>query len=50
MEGPSLTEIFALAKESQTSLGTKGQYLKKEIEEEVKERLTYEEVLSYIQR
>ena len=50
LNGPSLTEISALAKESQTSLGTKGQDLKREIEEEVQERLTYEEVLSYIQQ
>ncbi len=48
LQGPSLADVSALAKDSQSSLGSKATDLKQEIQTEVRERLTYDEVLSYL--
>lgn len=49
LQGPPLAEVVELAKESQNSLGDTARELKGEIEEEVRKRLSYAEVIQYIQ-
>ncbi len=46
--GPPLTEVYKLAKESQNSLHNYNYDLKKELEAEIEKRLTYQDVLKYI--
>ena len=48
LEGPSLFEVFKLAKESQSSLGDSAQKLRQEIEQIVSARISYVEILNHI--
>jgi hypothetical protein len=48
LQGPALNDVFALAKESQNSLGRHDTALKTELEQRVAEKISYADVLRYI--
>lgn len=48
LEGPPLAQVYAMAKESQDSLVKYNRKLKAEIEEAVRQRLSYAEAIDYL--